>query len=802
MKTRSAISLIFALLALWISSAPTARADWLAGGNPQSIPDGQPVWRLADTNGAVINKFANLTLYHQEWVAMTLGRNGNVYVSLESDINGNQLQSFTPSGNDAGAFVIGPYINGNLITPGSLTSGPDGNLYIVDTYSAAILRYSGTNGTFLGTFVNNTRANNLTFGPDGNLYVADANLGVVRYNGINGAFMDTFVPLGTNGVPDAANLLFGPDGNLYVCSGISNAVIRFDGRTGQFMDYFVPPGSGGLNSPHWPVFGRDGNFYVGGGGGVIFRYDGQTGAFLGTFGSRADWGLVYLPDTNPPVATVTSPANSATVSGTINVSATATDNGAVTAVQLQLDGTNFSPMIASTPYATTWDTTTVTDGAHRLTAVAWDAAGNQGTSAPVTVTVQNSPVPDSIPPAATWTTPADSATVSGSITVSADATDDVGIARVQFQLDGENLGWKMTNAPFALAWNTATVSNGAHVLTAVARDLAGNQTISPITVTVTNSDPGQILLVSDTSGNILKFAADGSQSVFASGTNIFYGLAFDRAGNLFASAYNAGIIYKFTPAGAQSAFNSSSNACQVYSLAFDGAGNLFADCANVIYKFTPDGSRSSFATTATYATVPSAETFDRAGYLYITAWTFDTPNGGPQDIVLKFAPDGSSRTFETLSGYLGFYGMAFDTAGNLVLTGAGGTAVDFNGNRYEANRNDGNIYKFTPNGTPSLYVTGLNGPIGLALAPNVTTPNVRDSVQSPPPLTLQTGTNNTVQISWPSAAGNSWTLCCQQNLAGANTWVVVTNSPALVGTNYVVADYRTATGCFYRLEQR
>lgn len=228
---------------------------------------------------------------------MTASQDGNIYVSLASDVNGNQIQCFDAGGNSKGAFVIGPYTNGKLYNPGSLTFGPDGNIYIVDTYWSSILRYSATNGTFLGTFVSGTSANNLTFGPDGNLYVADANLGVVRYNGTNGAAMGTFVPLGTNGVPDAANLTFGPDGNLYVSSVSSNAVIRFNGQTGQFMDYFVPPGSGGLSSPKWLAFGPDGNLYVA--SGTIWQYDGRTGAFLNVFGSRADWGLVYLPNADP-----------------------------------------------------------------------------------------------------------------------------------------------------------------------------------------------------------------------------------------------------------------------------------------------------------------------------------------------------------------------------------------------------------------------------------------------------------------------------------------------------------------------
>src|SRR2546428_366795 len=77
--------------------------------------------------------------------------------------------------------------------------------------------------------------------------------------------------------------------------------------------------------------------------------------------------------------------------------------------------------------------------------------------------------------------------VAGTVTVSASATDNVGVVGVQFKLDGVNLGAEITRAPYTLAWITSTASNGTHSLTAVARDAAGNTgTSSSVTVTVTS----------------------------------------------------------------------------------------------------------------------------------------------------------------------------------------------------------------------------------------------------------------------------------------------------------------------------
>src|SRR5207245_4668320 len=76
-------------------------------------------------------------------------------------------------------------------------------------------------------------------------------------------------------------------------------------------------------------------------------------------------------------------------------------------------------------------------------------------------------IADVTPPTVSMTVPAAGVTVAGTVTVSANASDNVGVAGVQFKLDGANLGAEVTTAPYTLSWNTATASNGLHTLTAV-----------------------------------------------------------------------------------------------------------------------------------------------------------------------------------------------------------------------------------------------------------------------------------------------------------------------------------------------
>ncbi len=97
---------------------------------------------------------------------------------------------------------------------------------------------------------------------------------------------------------------------------------------------------------------------------------------------------------------------------------------------------------------------------------------------------------DTTAPTVSLTAPAAGATVSGTaVAVRANASDTVGVAGVQFKLDGANLGAEDTTGPdYSITWDTTKATNGSHTLTAVARDAAGlSTTSSPISVTVSNA---------------------------------------------------------------------------------------------------------------------------------------------------------------------------------------------------------------------------------------------------------------------------------------------------------------------------
>jgi len=94
-------------------------------------------------------------------------------------------------------------------------------------------------------------------------------------------------------------------------------------------------------------------------------------------------------DTTPPTTSITAPANNATVSGTVTINATASDNVGVTQMQILIDGNIVASNTNSGSLSFSWSTPTVANGSHTIVSKAFDAAGNVGTSATVTVTVSN-----------------------------------------------------------------------------------------------------------------------------------------------------------------------------------------------------------------------------------------------------------------------------------------------------------------------------------------------------------------------------------------------------------------------------
>src|ERR1041385_1473175 len=174
-------------------------------------------------------------------------------------------------------------------------------------------------------------------------------------------------------------------------------------------------------------------------------------------------------DITAPVVSFTSPAGGSTLSGSVSVAINASDNNAVSSVTVSLDGSMLTSF-AVAPYVFSWNTLGVTDGTHVLSTTARDAAGNSSTST-VSITVRNTI--DTTAPSISVTSPSDGAQVSGTVTVSVNATDNIGIARVELYVDNV-LQASSTSAPFDTRWNTKKAKAGPHSIQCKGYDKAGN----------------------------------------------------------------------------------------------------------------------------------------------------------------------------------------------------------------------------------------------------------------------------------------------------------------------------------------
>ncbi|VVB98860.1 LVIVD repeat protein [uncultured archaeon] len=195
-------------------------------------------------------------------------------------------------------------------------------------------------------------------------------------------------------------------------------------------------------------------------------------------------------DVTPPTVGVTEPAANATLSGNIKLSAAASDNIRVATVQFQADGANIGGQITApdivSPFTIVWDTATTADGLHNLQAIATDTSGNASTSAAVQVTVNNAGG-DKIPPAISIALPAAGSSASNAIMLSANATDNMAVASVQFKINGNDFGPPVSAPPYILVWDTAASADGTYAVSAVATDTSGNSaTAQAISVTTDN----------------------------------------------------------------------------------------------------------------------------------------------------------------------------------------------------------------------------------------------------------------------------------------------------------------------------
>jgi len=188
-------------------------------------------------------------------------------------------------------------------------------------------------------------------------------------------------------------------------------------------------------------------------------------------------------DASPPVATVTSPTNGTSVTGTVQIKASGSDDFGVTRMELFIDG-QFSSSATGGLLTYSWNTLGVSDGAHTIYAKAYDASGKVGQSTIVTVTVANY-ANDTVPPTAASALTATAGKGGNPTYVILNwtpATDNVKLAGYRVYRDGVKIADISTTTTFTDSALPATTQVSYYL---IAVDMAGNVSPPSNTATVT-----------------------------------------------------------------------------------------------------------------------------------------------------------------------------------------------------------------------------------------------------------------------------------------------------------------------------
>jgi hypothetical protein len=258
------------------------------------------------------------------------------------------------------------------------------------------------------------------------------------------------------------NAVFGAPANIAI-----NASASDDGSVAQVQFFQGSTSLGTLTTPPYNLTWSN----------VTAGSYALTAQATDNYGLMATSMVVNINVDNPPVVTITNPANNSVfrTGSNIGIGASASESGGTISQVQFFQGATSLAVVTSAPYTMTWSN--VAAGAYALTARATDSHGLVVTSSVVNIIVDL--------PTVSLTSPTNSAVINGptNIVVMATASDtNGGIAQVQFFEGALSIGM-VTNSPYNLTWSNAPL--GYYTLTAVATASNGLMlTSSPVSIGV------------------------------------------------------------------------------------------------------------------------------------------------------------------------------------------------------------------------------------------------------------------------------------------------------------------------------
>lgn len=231
-----------------------------------------------------------------------------------------------------------------------------------------------------------------------------------------------------------------------------------------------------------------------------------------------------LIDTEAPQLAITNPAAGSVITQSITVAATATDASGIARVEFHLDG-QFVTSRTTTPYNFTWNIDTSADGNHTLTLVAVDGAGRRTEQSRI-VTLTREPVaPDTEGPQlsnvkAGGTLLADGVTFTRSTTITLEASDRSGIARVELLLGAQVVATATGSGSYSAPLNLTDVPDGNYTLTLRATDSLSNVSTASYGIVVAHAAPDAPKLTGPANGTTTRTAAQTVTGTAQAGSTV------------------------------------------------------------------------------------------------------------------------------------------------------------------------------------------------------------------------------------------------------------------------------------------
>jgi DNA-binding beta-propeller fold protein YncE len=599
----------FGFISKWNHNHPTdVTVDkdgniYIAGSSSISkyTPDGNLLLRIEEPQGADYNLSG--------WMHVAVDDSGNIYVSNEDR---HSVVKFDSNGNYVAQW--GSYGGGNnqFDNPRGIAVDSTGNVFVVDHNNHRVSKFN-SDGTYLSEWGTQGNSDGQLQHPYGiaidssdNFYITDNNNRVSVFNS-DGEFLRRW---GNHGYADTQfrwpqGIAVDSEGYIYVADTGNYRIVKYT-NAGTFVTKWGTQGSGDLQfeCPNSIAVDSDFNVYV---------TDNCNGR------------VTIIKSTWLPTVEITDPSDNSIVTGTVPIQVSASSAVGISKVEFYIDGAKVGEDIDNTDntYVYSWITTSGSfpDGTTTIKAIAFNIEGKSIETPEISVIVNNSA---DVAPTVSITNPLDGEIIRKLVDIEADASDDIGINRVEFYI-ADTLVSTDTEPPYVYNWDTTTVGDGETEVKAVAYDGIAQNTSDSITATVANQEayeyiskfntgdyghPNSIAL--DQYGHlyvtfcerIVMFTSTGSflTEIDNEGSGGNYQLtcdmdiAVDDSGNIYVSNRNIHEITKFDARGnfvikwgSQGEGDDELNAPE--GLAVDSQGNVYVcDADNHrIVKYEPDG---------------------------------------------------------------------------------------------------------------------------------------------------------------------------------------------------------------------